>query len=118
MGLVLCTGFCPFQAPALGPKKVFPREAWKNGFPQVELENETGDWKCTAQLSPPEANPVPTIMGGVKKLTAMACITLSTYTESRAGGRQKSLNFVQTFRSLPSKKTPFIERKKKKNASL
>lgn len=90
MGLILCIGFCPFQAPPLAPKKVFPREAWKNGFPQVELENETGDWKRTVQLSPPKAIPVPTVTGGVKKLTAMAPISLSTCTESRTGGRQKS----------------------------
>lgn len=51
----------------------------------MELENETGDWKHTVQLSPPEANPAPTITGGAKKLTAMAPISSSTYTESRTG---------------------------------
>lgn len=86
----------------------------------MELENETGDWKHTVQLSPPEANPAPTITGGAKKLTAMAPISPSTYTESRTGGRQKSLNFVKTFRwsFFPSKKTPFMERRKKKKKKL
>lgn len=50
----------------------------------------------------------------------MAPISPSTYTESRTGGRQKSLNFVKTFQwsFFPSKKTPFMERRKKKKKKL